>query len=362
MKTLSKNRGAAKSTAAVKPVSLKDIAQYLGLSPATISAVINDSPNARSIPQDTKDRVLQAVAKFNYEPNFYARTLRQKRSFTVAVVVPEVSEGYAASVIGGIEERLTKDDYLYLVVSHHGNPGLLEKYPRQLRNRGVEGFILVNTPPTTEIQVPIVAVSNHMHQANVTNVLLDNREAVRLALDHLLTLGHRRIAFFKGHPGSADTEPRWNAILSTSAEMGLTVDPDLTVQLRGRSGTPEPSTPEEGEFYAQKILASGKRFTALFAFNDVSAMGAISAFRDAGLRVPDDVSVIGFDDIRAAAFQNPRLTTVRQPLQRMGELAATTLLERIADPAYRPKDIHVHPELIVRESTCAVVKKRSTAN
>src|SRR6266545_1416842 len=286
MNMISKKRGEPKSTAAVKPVSLKDIAEHLRLSPATISAVINESPNARTIPQETKDRVLQAVAKFKYQPNFYARTLRQKRSFTVAVVVPEVSEGYAASVIGGIEERLTKDDYLYLVVSHHGNQGLLEKYPRQLRNRGVEGFILVNTPPTSEIEVPIVAVSNHTHQANVTNVLLDNREAVRLALEHLVGLGHRRIAFFKGHPGSADTEPRWNAILSISAEMGLTIDRDLTIQLRGRTGTPEPSTPEEGEFYAQKLLASGKHFTALFAFNDVSAMGAISAFRDSGLRVP----------------------------------------------------------------------------
>ena len=337
-----------------KPVSLKVIAQHLKLSPATISAVINDSPTARRIPQETKERVLGAVAELKYQPNYHARSLRRNRSFTVAVVVPEVSEGYAASVIGGIEDRLMQDDYLYLVVSHHGNQRQIDRYPTVLRNRAVEGFILVNTPPSIEIDVPIVTISTHTQSKNVTNILLDNNAAVRMALQHLVRLGHRRIAFFKGHPGSADTEPRWNAIVSACSELGLEMDPDLAVQLRGRMGIPEPSTPEEGAFYAQKLLATGKRFTALFAFNDVSAIGAVSALRDAGLRIPEDVSVVGFDDIKAAAFQNPRLTTVRQPLHRMGELAAETLLERIANPEHHPRDIFVDPELVVRESTRAI--------
>lgn len=344
-----------------KSVSLKVIAQHLKLSPATISAVINNSPTAQRIPQETKERVLNAVADFQYQPNYHAKSLRQKRSFTVAVVVPEVSEGYAASVIGGIEERLIEDDYLYLVVSHHGHQRLLERYPALLKNRAVEGFILVNTPPSTDIDVPIVAVSTHSDSKEVTNILLDNNTAVRLALEHLVSLGHQKVAFFKGHPGSADTEPRWNAIKSISAEIGLTIDPDLAIQLRGRTGAPEPSTPEEGAFYTQKLLATRKKFTALFAFNDVSAIGAISALRDAGLHVPDDVSVVGFDDIKAAAFQNPRITTVRQPLQRMGELAASILLERIANPDYRPDDIYVDPELIIRESTTRCLTSQSAS-
>jgi DNA-binding LacI/PurR family transcriptional regulator len=334
-----------------KPVSLKVIAQHLRLSPATISAVINNSPTARRIPKETKKRVLDAVAEFQYQPNYYARSLRQNRSFTVAVVVPEVSEGYAASVISGIEERLTQDDYLYLVVSHHGSQEKLERYPALLRNRGVEGYIFVNTPPGEDIEVPIVAVSTHTHAKDATNILLDNHAAVRMALEHLVQLGHRRIAFFKGHPGSADTEPRWDAICSIAAEMQLPLDPDLCIQLRGRTGVPEPSTPEEGYYYARKLLESGKPFTALFAFNDISAIGAISAFRDAGLGVPSDVSVVGFDDIKAAAFQNPRLTTVRQPLLRMGELAASTLLERIRNPEHHLVNIYVDPELVIREST-----------
>jgi LacI family transcriptional regulator len=290
-----------------------------------------------------------------------ARSLRQKRSFTIAVVVPEVSEGYAASVIGGIEDRLIKDEYLYFVASHHGSQHLIEKYPRLLNNRAVEGFVFVNTPPPSNLGVPVVAISSRVPATGVTHVLLDNKAAVRLALEHLARLGHRHIAFFKGHPGSADTEPRWKAICSIGASMGLAVDPDLAIQLRGTTGAPEPSTPEEGYFYARKLLDTGKRFTALFAFNDISAIGAISAFRDAGLNVPGDVSVVGFDDIKAAAFQNPRLTTVRQPLHRMGELAASTLLERFANPEYNPGDIYVDPELIVRESTSEAVRRRSTA-
>lgn len=346
-----KNGGRKDQSATSKPVSLKVIAQHLRLSPATISAVINDSAPARRIPKETKERVFKAVAEFRYQPNYLARSLRQRRSFTVAVVVPEVSEGYAASVISGIEDRLIQDDYLYLLVSHRNSPRLLETYPRLLRNRAVEGFILVNTQPAAEIDVPVVAISTRTNAKGVTNLVLDNNTAVRLAMKHLVSLGHSKLAFFKGHPGSADTEPRWNAICSICAEMGIRIDPDLAIQLRGRTGEPEASTPEEGYFYARKLIDTRKKFTALMAFNDVSAIGAISALRDTGRRVPEDVSVVGFDDIQTAAYLNPRLTTVRQPLHHMGELAAATLLERIANPRHKPHEILVDPELIVREST-----------
>lgn len=344
-----------------KPVSLRVIADHLGLSPATISAVINDSPAARTIPESTKLRVLQAVEQFEYRPNYMAQSLRRKRSFTVAVVVPEVSEGYCAEVIGGIEDQLAQQNYLYFVASHHGNRSLLGLYPRLLLNRGVEGFIFVNTPPEVKTTLPVVAISARTTASDVSDVILDNKKAVQLALNHLSELGHRKIAFLKGHPGSADTEPRWRAIVSTCKKLDIAMDPDLAVQLRGCTGEHEPSTPDEGYVYAKKLIDTGKRFTALFAFNDMSAIGAISALHDAGLRVPDDVSVVGFDDIKAAAFQNPRLTTVRQPLKRMGELAAADLLARIADPQQKPREILVEPELIIRESTKAVARVKVVA-
>ena len=169
---------------------------------------------------------------------------------------------------------------------------------------------------------------------------------------HLQQLGHERIAFIKGQEFSSDTEVRWKSITEAAARLKLRLYPKLTVQLEG-----ELATPQLGYRVTKRLLEQKQRFTALFAFNDISAIGAIGALRDAKLEVPHDVSVVGFDDIQSAAFQNPRLTTIRQPLKKMGTIAAETLLRRIARPeddSY-PREIVVEPELIVRESTARVL-------
>jgi LacI family transcriptional regulator len=167
-----------------------------------------------------------------------------------------------------------------------------------------------------------------------------------LALNHLKELNHERIAFMKGNPISSDSEDRWNAIGQVAGEIGLKIDPELTVQI-----STDEASPLLGYPYTKRLLASKKPFTAIFAFNDISAIGAIRALQEEGLRVPQDVSVIGFDDIPGAAFHFPSLTTVRQPLIRMGEVAAGTLLDRIEGKKDYPCEIAIEPELVVREST-----------
>lgn len=336
-----------------KPVSLKFLAEHLGLSPTTVSLVLNNSPRAKSIPQTTKDRVLEAARTFNYRPNFFARYLNNKQSFTVAVVIPEMAEGYAASIVSGIESRLVRAGYLHFVVSHRWSAELIEETPLMLMERGVEGFIFVNTPLEHPLPVPVVNIGGRKKIRSTTNILLDNQRAGRLALEHLVSLGHRKIAFFKGHPESADTEDRWAGIHEAAANLGIEIDSQLTIQLQRRPFPPGPPVPEEGYMYAQKLLSRKREFTALFAFNDISAIGAMSAFRDAGLRVPEEVSIVGFDDIQAAAFLNPPLTTVRQPLHHMGDLAAKLLLKRINHKDLEPDKVLVEPELVVRGSTAA---------
>ncbi len=167
-------------------------------------------------------------------------------------------------------------------------------------------------------------------------------------MQHLAQLGHRKIAFIKGQVFSSDTEVRWEAVRGAATRLHLEIDDRLVGQLEGES-----SSPELGYEVTRKLVATGERFTALFAFNDISAIGAIRALREAGRQVPGDVSVVGFDDIQSAAFQNPGLTTVRQPLRQMGVIAAETLLGRINAPPKKPypKSITVDPELMVREST-----------
>ena len=331
-----------------KPMSLKGLAEHLGLSPATVSLVINRSPVADSIPQETKDRILAAARKYKYRPNFLARSLRAQRSFTIGVIVPEVSEGYSAHVMSGVEDHLLQEGYFYFVASHRHRADLIDEYPRLFLERSIDGLIAVDTPWTLSLSVPVVTVSGRNHENGVTNIVLDHVRAAEVALKHLAQLDHRNIAFIKGQEFSSDTEVRWTNIEKTARRLGLSVSPALTAQLQGDS-----PSPELGYEAARKLLASHKPFTALFAFNDISAMGAIRALREAGLRVPEDVSVVGFDDIQSAAYQNPPLTTVRQPLREMGRIAAETLLRRIRRPASdsHGAEITVAPKLIVRETT-----------
>jgi DNA-binding LacI/PurR family transcriptional regulator len=332
-------------------VSLKSLAEHLGLSQAAVSLVINRSPGAKSIPHRTQELIRKAARELNYRPNHLARSLRQQRSYTIGVVVPEISEGYAALVMSGIEDHLLQEGYFYFVVSHRHRDELIEEYPLLLQQRAVEGLIAVDTAITGAAQVPLVAVSGHREVPGVTNIVLDHARAAALAMEHLTKLGHRQIAFIKGQEFSSDTAIRWESVCTAAKAMGVPINDRLVGQLEGES-----SSPELGYQVTKKLLASGEAFTALFAFNDISAIGAIQALREASRRIPQDVSVVGFDDIQSAAFQNPALTTVRQPLREMGMLAAETLLRRIAAPpeAEYPKEIVVQPELICRASTASV--------
>jgi LacI family transcriptional regulator, galactose operon repressor len=328
-----------------KPTSLRALGDYLNLSPATISLVLNNAPGIRSIPQETRNRVLLAAKQFDYRPSFYARALRKKQTFSIGVLVPELSDGYSREVMNGIEEVLLEEGYFYLTASHHRKKDLIEEYPRLLMDRAVEGFIAIDTPLQQPPALPIVAVAGHTRIAGVTNLVLDHRKAAELALHHLHKLGHRNIAFMRGQPFSADSDDRWGGLVEVAQELGIQIQPELVIQLKLNLSSPELGYPT-----VQQLLDTRKYFSALLCFNDIAAIGAIRAFRDLGFFVPDDVSVIGFDDIQSAAYHNPSLTTIRQPLQSMGSSASRILLERLQGKEY-PDRIMIAPELVVREST-----------
>ena len=329
-------------------VSLRTLGEYLDLSPATISLVLNNAPGVRSIPQETRDRVTAAAVKFDYRPSFYARSLRKRQTFSVGVLVPDLNDHYAAQILAGVEEYLVEEGYFYLTASHRRKPDLIEEYPRLLMDRSVEGFVLIDTVLEHSWKLPVVCVAGHRKIEGVTNVVLDQRRAAELALRHLVQLGHRKIAFMRGGSHSSDADDRWDCLMTVARELGLDVPPELTVQLKLRV-----STPELGYEPAAQLLAQGGAFTAMVCYNDESAIGAIRALVDHGLRVPQDVSVVGFDDIQSAAFHNPSLTTIHQPLNQMGVVAARILLQRIRGQASFPHSVPILPELVVRESTAA---------
>jgi len=334
------------------------LADHLELSQTTISLVLNNSPSAKSIPQDTRNRVLEAAKRLNYRPNYFARSLRQSRSMSVGVLAPDLSEGYFTRVMSGVVQEFTAAHYFYFTACHDWKKELIEQYPRMLVERAVDGFLLLNTPADQiSVSVPVVAISAHSPVENVTNIVLDHHSAVVQALRHLHQLGHRRIAFMRGPHAIPDSEFRWESIQQVAREIGLRIDPTHVIRIDTAAGWSmktgnHPMAPEIGYKPMHALLERTRDFTAIFCFNDIAAIGAIRALKEVGLSVPKDISVVGFDDILSAAYYTPSLTTVRQPLTEMGRRGAQILLERIANRAAPfPAEIVVAPEFVVREST-----------
>src|SRR5579884_3285909 len=318
-----------------EPINLKQLAAILQLSQTTVSLVLNNSPAAKSIPEHTRERVFQAARKYHYRPNYFARSLRKNRSMSIGVLAPDLSEGYFTMVMNGVEEYLMRAQYFYFTASHYWDQDLMQEYPRLLVERAVDGFLLLNTPSEIRSPLPTVAISAHNQSPGVTNIILDHKRAAELALKHLYDQGHRNIAFMKGPNIIPDTEYRWRSILEVARDLGIKVHAEHCIQLEADSWSP-------GVGYGpmRDLLARTRDFTAIFCFNDISA--------------------IGFDDIMSAAFHKPSLTTVRQPLREMGQQGAQILLDMIAHPENNfPEEVVMQPELIVRESTGPAAAQKS---
>ena len=222
-----------------KPISLKTLGDFLDLSPATISLVLNNAPGVRSIPQKTRDRVIEAAKKFDYRPSFSARSLRSRQTFSIGLLVPELSDGYCMLVMNGVEEVLLEEGYFYLTASHRRKADLVEEYTGLLMERSVEGFIAIDTVLTRPLSLPVVAVAGHQKIEGVTNVVLDHARAADLALRHLHQLGHRNIAFMRGQTFSSDSEDRWKHLMTVARTLDIPVKPELTVRLQVNEASPE---------------------------------------------------------------------------------------------------------------------------
>ena len=327
--------------------TLLTVANHLGVSRTTVSIVLSDAPAAANIPQSTRQRIVRAAAELGYRPHFIASSLRSKRTMSIGIMVPDMGEGYFTLIMSGVDTTLRQARYFYFTACHYWQPELLAEHPHQLTERGVDGLLLINTPVPHGLNVPMVTISGHETTNDVTNIVIDHEEAARLALEHLQKLGHKRIALMKGQAFTLDAEERWNSILAIAREYGFEMDDGLLIPLV--VGT---WSPELGYAPVHDLLARRRDFTAIFCFNDIAAIGATRALFDAGLRTPEDVSVIGFDDIVGAAYHIPSLTTIHQPLAEMGSRAAGLLLEKIKYPdKVFPNKIILAPELIQREST-----------
>ena len=346
-------------------VTIRDVAERSGFSSATVSIVLNNAPLARYIPDITKEKIHRSAQHLGYRPNLFARSLRGRRSHTVGVMVFDMTDPYCTLVLRGIENTLYQSSYLPILTDVHNERSRFERYLEMLLDRRIEGLVVLANWLFVDINVladleknniPTATVGRELKNDKISSVIVDNTAGAHAALEHLHSLGHRKIAFIRGPRQLSDTEPRWRGVRALARERDLELDSRLIVDLP-ESGDPFSSF-EQGYKLTEELLHRRRPFTALMAFDDMTAFGAIRALGKAGIRVPEQCSVVGFDDVSPAAIYSPALTTVRQPMEVMGTAAATIVLDAItANLEKKPtRTIHrtIVPELIVRESTRSV--------
>lgn len=343
-------------------VTIRDVARECGLSATTVSMVLNHAPSAANIPETTKKRIIHCAEGMGYQPNPFAQALRSRSSHTIGVMVPDIADPYCAQILRGIESSFSRTSYVPFLVDIQNDRARFKRYLSVLMARRVDGLIILANSLSFETEllnllesrkVPAVILGREPGTDALSWVATDHELGTHQALEHLYKLGHRRIAFIRGPKMIVDSHQQWSGICSYAVRAGLELDSRLVLTLN------DPVSSYEGGYERTKeLLALNIPFTALVAFDDMTAFGAIRALISAGLRVPQDCSVIGFDDIPAAAFYNPSLTSVREHMGSLASMGAEILIEAIRadrmNTTVSPVQRKVKPELIVRESTATV--------
>jgi LacI family transcriptional regulator len=343
-------------------ITIRDVARQSGYSPSTVSIVLNNAPLSRYIPADTKARIVTAARRLGYRPNPLARSLRSQRSNIVGVMVFNITDPFCTPILRGIENSLYQSNYLSLLADAHNEPHRFERYLEMLLDRRVEALIVVANWLVTDIklladltekQVPTVIAGRAFEAESVSTVSVDNEGGASMALEHLYRLGHRDIAFLRGPKNLASSGQRWKGIRSFAQSAGLRLDSKRIAEL------PESLDPnssfEAGSHLTSELLRHERPFTALMVYDDLTALGALRALNKKGLRVPEDCSVIGFDDVAQASLSVPSLTTVRQPMEAMGSMSVGIILDAIQSVSQK-RDLpvvrrRIPAEIVVREST-----------
>lgn len=341
-------------------VTLHDVARACGYSVSTVSIVLSEAPLSQNVAATTRAYIREVAQQLGYHPDAYARSLRRRRSLTIGVLAYDLTDPFCIPIVQGIQSGLQPASYVPLLMDAQTQRKQFDSYLKMILERRAEGVIVIaswvfeETNLLADIEknhVPIVILGRDLARRKISSLLIDNETGGALALRHLIELGHRQIAVIRGPEEMFDSEPRWAGIRREAALAGIEFNPHLIFQLPGLL---DPTSGfEGGRALARTILDAGQPFTAVLAFDDLTALGVMRGLSEAGLRIPQDCSIVGFDDVLPAAVATPGITTVHQPLKQMGLLAAQWTLEAI-EAQEGTVTVHRHravPELVVRGST-----------
>ncbi len=344
-----------------RPATLRDVAAAARVHPATASRALN--PETRIlVSEDTARRVTAAAAKLGYRPNPVARSLRTRRSHTVGVLIPDLNNPLFPPIVRGLEDKLAAAGYVALIGNTDADASRERLLFEQMRARHVDGFVLATATlhdrllaEAASADVPVVLMNRLSQDYNFPSVSVDNEQGFRMAVNHLARLGHTRIAHIAGPQEASTGVNRLRGFKDGMAAHGLEVIEDL-IAYAGRY------TVEEGTRCTRELLAADGGFTAVAASNDMLAVGCYAALDELGLQCPDDISVIGFNDMPFIDRLRPPLTTVRFPHYQLGTEAAQLLLERIGEREGPVKILYLAPELIVRGSVARPAQPAAEAD
>ena len=337
-----------------RPATLRDVASAAGVHPATASRALN--PGTRLlVSEETAQRVTEAAERLGYRPNSVARSLRTRRSHTIGVLIPDLNNPLFPPIIRGIEDRLAQHGYVALIGNTDADPGKERLVFDQMRARHVDGFVLatatLNSPILAEAAkagLPLVLMNRTAQDYPFSSVSVDNEQGIRAAVAHLTALGHTRIGHVAGPQDISTGAARLRGFQEAMASHGLPIGPADIVYATAY-------TVDEGLRCGRELLAGATDLTALIAANDMLAVGCYGALDEFELRCPEDMSVIGFNDMPFVDRLHPPLSTVRFPHTQVGTEAARLLVERIENGDGNPvKILFLAPELVVRGSTVAV--------
>lgn len=328
-------------------VSIKDIARAAQVSHSTVSRALRDSP---LVNPETRALIHKIAAEKGYTVSAVARSLVTRRTNTIGVVVTSIADPFVGEVVGGIEAFLLGEGYSVILATCHADPVREQRAVRSFQERRVDGILVAASRVgplylslLEEMRLPIVLINNQHPGEFGCHVSIDNPAGARAIMDHLLSLGHRRIAYIGDRTGLHSDAERFDGYRDSLQVAGIPFDPSLVVSGNGDH--------ESGMIAMRELLDGPEPPTAVFCYNDMSAYGAMRAVRDRGLRIPEDISVAGFDDLFLSSYTDPPLTTVRQPMREMGREAAGILLDLVAGGA--PASIVKPGTLLPRQSTAA---------
>lgn len=330
--------------------SIKDVARACGVAPSTVSNALS---NRRYVRPDTRQLVIETAERLGYRASAVARGLRMERSWSVGLMLASISNPFYPEVARGVEDVVTEIDCNLILCNTDYHADKQDRYLRVLLDRRVDGIIMGSHPDERHVaelrkaHVPYVLLNKGHGVLQGDYVGVDNRGGIAKAVDHLVTLGHRRIGFIRGHPMSGATEARHESYIESLHRRGCEVDERLAVN--GRYDF------VSGQTAAQQLLDVEDPPTAIISANDIMAIGAITAIRSRGLRVPEDISVVGFDDIFLSSLPMVQLTTIRVPKRELGAEAARVLVERIGGARGDSScEVVLPAELIERQTTAPV--------